>query len=324
MARIVVTRPIADAGLNLLREKGHEVVVHEDSLMNEEELKGFVVGADVLLCLLTDPINEAVMDAAGTQLKLIATYNVGYDNIDLAAAKFRNIEVTNTSGFISSTAVAEHAMMLMFAVARNVRIADMFMRGGHYHYWGPSLLTGLELRGKTLGLIGAGQIASVFATMAHAGLEMPILYSDVRNNELLDITLQAKRVSLEELLEQSDVISVHAPLLASTKGMISHDQFAKMKNTAVLINTARGPIVDEDALVVALRERRIWGAGLDVFQYEPGLAAGLAELDNVIITPHIASATERTRVEMAVCTAQNILAHLESRPLPNPVKMPEK
>ena len=249
---------------------------------------------------------------------------MGYDNIDLAAAKFRNIEVTNTSGFISSTAVAEHAMMLMFAVARNVRIADMFMRGGHYHYWGPSLLTGLELRGKTLGLIGAGQIASVFATMAHAGLEMPILYSDVRNNELLDITLQAKRVSLEELLEQSDVISVHAPLLASTKGMISHDQFAKMKNTAVLINTARGPIVDEDALVVALRERRIWGAGLDVFQYEPGLAAGLAELDNVIITPHIASATERTRVEMAVCTAQNILAHLESRPLPNPVKMPEK
>jgi glyoxylate reductase len=321
MARIVVTRPIADNGLDMLRHAGHEVIVHQDWVMNEDQLKEFVQGADIILCLLTDQINGAVMDAAGSQLKAVATYNVGFDNIDIKAAKERNIQVTHTAGFISSTAVAEHAVTLMFAVARNIRSGDSFMRSGQYQYWGPNLLTGLQIRGKTVGIIGTGQIGAVFAQMCHSGFNMPVVYSDVMQNDALEITCGAEKLELDDLLERADVISIHAPLLPSTRHMISHAQLAKMKSTAILINTARGPIIDEVALVEALRDHKIYGAGLDVVEFEPHLAEGLAALDNVVVTPHIASATEPTRLHMSRCVAENILAVLEGKPAANLVKM---
>ncbi|CAN5141693.1 D-glycerate dehydrogenase [soil metagenome] len=322
MAKIVVTRPIADNGLNKLREAGHEVIVHDDWLMNEDQLKEFVQGAEVILCLLTDPITDDVMEAAGENLKLIATYNVGYDNIDLHAAKKRGLTVTSTAGFISSVAVAEHAFALMFAVARMVRPADNYLRSGQYQYWNPNIFTGQQLRGKTVGIVGTGQIGSLFATMCAQGLNMEVLYTDVVNSLPLEMTLGAKKVELNELLEKADVVSIHVPLLPSTKDMISHEQLGRMKPTAVLINTARGPIVDEDALVQALREKKIWGAGLDVFKYEPYLAGGLGELDNVVVTPHVASATEPTRLNMSENVADNILAVLNGKTPPCPVKMP--
>jgi glyoxylate reductase len=276
MARIVITRPVAPIALELLRNAGHEVVVHEDWLMNEDQLCEFVQGAEVIACMLTDPITERVLDAAGTALRLVATYNVGYDNIDLQACVNRGIVVTNTPGSISSAAVAEHAFALMMGVARNLRIADSFMRSGQYHYWGPNLLTGIELHGKRLGIIGTGQIGAIFAQMARYGLNMEIVYTDMVPNTQLEVSLGAHKVDLETLLKTSDVVSVHVPLLESTKGMIGRDQFAMMKPEAILINTARGPIIQEDALVYALRERQIHGAGLDVFEYEPNLAQGLS------------------------------------------------
>ncbi len=322
MTKVVVTRPIADNGLSKLREKGYEVVVHDDWLMNEDQLKEFVVGADVILCLLTDPITDAVMEAAGENLKLIATYNVGFDNIDLHAAKKRGLMVTSTAGYISSVAVAEHAFTLMFALARNLRPADNYMRSGQYQYWNPSIFTGQQLRGKTVGIVGTGQIGSIFATMCATGLNMDVLYTDVVPSLPLEMTLGAKKVELNELLEKADVVSIHVPLLPSTQGMMSGEQFQRMKSTAVLINTSRGPVVDEEALVQALREKQIWGAGLDVFKYEPYLAGGLAELDNVIVTPHIASATEPTRFQMSENVADNIIAVMDGKTPPCPVKLP--
>jgi lactate dehydrogenase-like 2-hydroxyacid dehydrogenase len=313
MARIVVTRPIVELGLDQLRAAGHEVVVHDDWLMNEEQLQDFVRGADVLLTLLTDPVTASVMDAAGPQLKMIASYNVGYDNIDLAAARDRGIVVTHTSGSISSAAVAEHAIALMMAVARNIRRADTFMRSGQYRHWGPNVMTGIHMRGATLGIVGSGEIGSIFANMCRLGFGMNVLYTDVVENVPLETLTGARRVSLHELLQQADVVSLHVPLLAETRHMLSYDEFAMMKPTAIIVNTARGPVLDEVALVHALREGKIYGAGLDVFEFEPYLAEGLAELENVVVTPHIASATQYTRSNMSTAVAANILAVLEGR-----------
>jgi glyoxylate reductase len=324
MARIALTRPLAPVVLEILRDAGHDVVVHEDWIMDEAQLCGFVAGADVIACTLTEKITAAVLDAAGPQLKLVATYNVGFDTIDLAACAERGVMVTNTPGSISSAAVAEHAFALMMGVARHLRIADSFMRSGQYHYWGPNLLTGQELHGKRLGVIGTGQIGGLFAQMARYGLNMEIVYTDMLPNNQLEVSLGARKLSLEELLQTSDVVSIHVPLLPATQGMIGIDQLRMMKSSAILINTARGPIIQEDALVVALRERVIFGAGLDVFQYEPYLANGLAELDNVLVTPHIASATEPTRQGMARALAENILAVLAGGQPLNLVKLPEK
>lgn len=323
MARIAVTRPMADIGLSMLRDAGHEVIVHEDWVMNEDQLKEFVAGADVILCMLTEQINDAVMEAAGPQLKMVATYNVGYDNIDLAAAKRRNLVVTNTAGLISSTAVAEHAVALMMAVARQVRPADNFLRSGQYRHWGPDFFTGQQLREKTVGIIGTGQIGTIFAHICHTGFDMDVLYYDVAANGPLEIVCGAERRSLDEVLAESDVVSVHVPLLPSTKHLLGWDQLTKMKSSAILVNTARGPIIDEVALVSVLRERRIYGAGLDVFEFEPYLAEGLAELDNVVVTPHIASATAPTREAMSRSVAENILAYLNGQAPQNLVKLPE-
>lgn len=305
--RIAVTRPIHDAGLEILR-KHFEVDIHPDEEFKEGELEKFVKGADAIASLLTEKITDEVMEAAGPQLKVIAQYAVGFDNIDLEAAKNRGILVTNTPGALSAPAVAEHVFNLMFSVARHTLPADNFMRTGKYQHWDPNLYLGQLLTGKTVGIVGGGQIGATFAAMCHNGMKMKVLYTDVVRNERLEKELGATKVSLEKLLVQADIISLHVPLLPSTKHMIGKEQFAIMKPTSILINTARGPVVDEKALVKALKEKHIFGAGLDVFEFEPTLAEGLAELENVVVTPHIGSATESTRIAMAECVARTIIA----------------
>lgn len=276
------------------------------------ELKKRVKGAHAILSLLTEKIDKEIIDAAGTQLKIIANYAVGYDNIDCAYAKKKGIFVTNTPG-VPTEAVAEHTIALLLSVARRVVESDRFMRTGRYKHWDPQLLIGIELQGKTLGIIGSGKIGSRTAEIAHAGLGMQVVYSDIVQNPALERATGATYLSLDDLLKTSDAISIHAPLLKKTHHLISTAAFKKMKSTAILINTARGPIVDEQALVVALKNNRIFGAGLDVYEHEPKMAAGLAKLSNVVVVPHTGSATSEARNAMARLAAENIVDALSSR-----------
>jgi len=316
---VVVTRPIPDAGLNLMREL-YNVTVHDDTLMSEDELCDFVKGADAIVSLITEKISDKVMAAAGDQLKIIAQFAVGYDNIDLEAAKKRGILVTNTPGVLSGPAVAEHALNLMFAIARHTVPADAFMRTGKYSQWDPNLFIGQQLTGKTVGIIGTGQIGSIFAQACHNGLRMKVLYTDMNRNERLEKDLGAMQVEKEQLLKEADVISLHVPLLPSTKHLISDHELSLMKDNAILLNTSRGPVVDEIALTKALKANKIFGAGLDVFEFEPKLAEGLAELDNVVVSPHIGSATGAARLSMAECVARNVVTCLQGLEVPNLVK----
>lgn len=316
MPRIVVTHPIHEAGLKLLRDR-FEVKVHEKKELSDTDFKKLVKGADALVTLLTDQVTAEVMDAAGSQLKIIAQFAVGFDNVDLEAAKQRNIFVTNTPGGISGPAVAEHALMLMLSVARHTVPADAFMRTGKYKQWDPDIFIGRQLTGATVGIIGTGQIGSIFAKMCHNGMGMKVLYSDVNRNEDLERDLGALQVPKEKLLVEADVVSIHVPLLPATHHLINAEALQMMKHTAILINTSRGPVVDEKALVTALKHKHIFGAGLDVFEFEPKLAEGLAELENVVAMPHIGSATEAARIGMAECVARNIITTFAGETPPN-------
>lgn len=316
--RIAITRPIPEAGIKLLRQH-HEVVVHEDKVLSVSELKDFIKGADIVISLLSEKLTEEVLESAKDTLKAICQFTVGFDNIDVEAAKRLGIIVTNTPGSISANAVAEHAVNLMFSLARHTDPADKFMRAGKYKQWDPNLFLGYNLFDKTVGIIGTGQIGSVFAGICHNGLRMRVLYTDMVRNERLEKELGAKKVTQEHLLAEADVVSLHVPLLPTTRHLINQDSFKIMKPSAILINTARGPVVDEKALVKALKDKEIYGAGLDVFEFEPELTEGLTDLDNVIITPHIASATESTRIGMAEAAARNALAIIRGEEPPNRV-----
>lgn len=322
MGKIFATHRIPGTGLAMLKAAGHRVIVHPDKRPpSRRRLLEAAKGCDALLTLLTDHIDDAVFDAAGPQLKIVANYTVGYDNLDLAAFKRRGILASNTAGS-SDTAVAEHAAALMFAVAKRVLEGDRLVRAGKYRGWDPDLLPGMELNGKTLGIIGLGRIGSGLAHRAHHGLGMNVLYHDIVRNEAFESAETAAFVKDEELLKRSDVVSLHVPLLPSTKHLIGAKQLRMMKKTALLINTARGPVVDEKALVDALKRRRIAGAGLDVYEHEPKLTAGLAKLPNVILTPHTASSTVETRAEMSRMAAQAIIDVLAGRTPPNLIPLP--
>ncbi|MBI5621543.1 D-glycerate dehydrogenase [Candidatus Falkowbacteria bacterium] len=306
--KVFVTRSIPEAGLALLRQQKNVrlIVSPHDRVLTRAELLRGVKGADAILCLLTDKIDGAVMDSAGPQLKGIANYAVGFDNIDLAAAKKRGIWVSNTPG-ASTNAVAEHAVALLLALMHRLPEADRFVRAGKYKGWAPMLLTGSELPGRTLGIVGVGRIGSALAHRLADGFGLRVVYSDVIRNIQLEKQFKAKRLSLRQLLRQADVVSLHVPLLPSTRHLIGAKELKLMKPTAYLINTSRGPVVDEKALVTALRHQTIAGAGLDVYEFEPKLAPGLAKLNNVILTPHIASATLEARTAMAIMAAKNII-----------------
>ncbi|MBI2065124.1 MAG: D-glycerate dehydrogenase [Candidatus Yanofskybacteria bacterium] len=323
MSRVFVTRPIPEIGIGLLRAKGYEVVINdkaENRAATKEELLEGIKGTDAVLSILTDKIDGEVMDAGLPTLKIIANYAVGFDNIDLDAAKKKGLMVTNTPGVLTNT-VAEHTFALMLAIAHRISEADRFARAGRYKAWGPSLLLGTDMSSKTLGIVGLGRIGSRVALHAVKGFEMKVLYNDPKPNPDFEKEFGAQFVEkLDDMLPHCDFVSIHVPLLDSTHHLMNEARFKIMKKTAYLVNTSRGPIVDEKALAKVLKEQVIRGAALDVFEFEPDIVPELKDLDNVIITPHIASATEETRNKMASMAAENIIEAFEGRTPPNLVK----
>jgi len=314
---VFVTRAIPEEGLTLLRKQCDVQVYRGKGVIPRRLLLKNIKHCDALISLLTDKIDADILKAA-PHLKVIANYAVGFDNIDLTAATTKKIVVTNTPGALEH-AVAEHTFALMMAVTRRLVEADQFMRAGKYHAWNPSLFLGMELQGKTLGIVGLGRIGKGVAQRAVKGMGMSCIYYDVLRDLDFERTYGARFVSLNSLLRTADVVSVHVPLLPSTRHLIGKKELRQMKPTAYLINTSRGQVLDEKALVLALRKKWIAGAGLDVFEFEPKLAVGLGRLKNVVLTPHIASATIEARTAMAVIAAKNMLAVLHGKRAPNVV-----
>ena len=295
---IFVTRKIPGDHLENLKTSGHEVNISDlgRPLTTEELLEG-IKGADAILSLLTDKIDGDVMDAAGPQLKIISNYAVGFDNIDIDAATKRGIIVCNTPSDEVNEAVAEHTWALILALARRVVEADEATRRGGYKGWEPDIFLGVNLIGKTLGIVGLGRIGSMVARRAQ-GYKMNVIYNKRTPDPEAEKELGIKFVSIDELLGTSDFISLHVPLTPETRHMINGEAFGKMKKGAYLINTARGQIVDERALVDALSNAQIAGAALDVFDNEPNISPELLGNQKAITTPHIASATWEARNKM--------------------------
>lgn len=320
--KIFATRRIPRAGFSIL-EAGGEVtlaVTGEEELVPREAIVKGVAGADVLVSLLTERIDREILEA-GAKLRGVANYAVGYNNVDVDAATELGLPVTNTPGVLTDT-TADLAWTLLMSVARNVVPADRYMRAGKYKLWGPSLFLGADVspggdgRPKILGIVGFGRIGRAVFRRAK-GFDMRVLAFDPPLRELIDDTEGVEYAEMDHLLEESDFVSIHTDLNPSTRHLIDGTALGKMKKTAFLINTARGPIVDEEALVGALREGEIAGAGLDVFENEPAMAGGLAELDNVVVLPHIASASRDTRNKMATMCAENAVAILRRERAPN-------
>lgn len=312
--KIFVTRKIPQPGLDLLQKKFDITVNSYNRVLTKEEIIKAVKGKDGLLCLLTDTIDRDVITAE-PQLKMIASYAVGYDNIDVATATKRGIPVSNTPGVLTET-TAELAWALLFTVARRIVEGDTFTRKGNFKGWAPMLMLGQDITNKTLGIIGAGRIGTAFA-LKSKGFTMKVLYTDEQRNHELETELKAKKVPLPELLKESDFISIHVPLMKTTRHLISEKELKMMKRTAILINTARGPIINEQALIKALKEHWIFGAGLDVYEYEPKIPKELKSLDNVVLQPHTGSATIETRTKMALIAAENMIAGLSGQIPPN-------
>ena len=319
--RIFVTRTIPQIGIDMLKEKGYVVEVGKYKVpptkkelitfLSKQSKKGIVY--DALLTLLTDPVDATVLKAAGPQLKIVSNYAVGYNNINLGDAKDSNVAVTNTPGAFSDC-IAEHTVALIFALTTRLVEADSYVRKGKYKGWDPMIFVGCDISKKTVGILGAGHIGERVAMHLGKGFEMNVLYYDVKRNETLEKEYGAVFCpTVEEVLQKSDVVSLHVPLLPSTQHLINEKTLALMKKDAILINTARGPVVDEKALVIALKKGVIAGAGLDVFEFEPKVSKELMKLPNVVLTPHIASARTSARNEMATLAAQNIIDVFEGR-----------
>jgi glyoxylate reductase len=317
--KLLVTRPIpAEAEARLRAEPGVETtVLEEDAALDRAVLLEAASQADVILALLTERMDAELFDRS-PRLRMVANMAVGFDNVDTRAASARGIWVTNTPGVLDG-ATADLAMALLLATARRLPESERFLRAGRYERWGPMLLCGQEVHGRTLGILGMGRIGEAVARRARLGFGMELLYWDERGRPDLEQELGARRTDLETLLGASDFVSIHLPLTEGTTGLIDAERLARMKPTAVLVNTARGPIVEEAALAAALRSGAIWAAGLDVFEREPEVHPDLLELDNAVLLPHIASASIPTRLAMADLAASNILALHRGEEPPTPV-----
>lgn len=321
MPKVFVTRPIPERGIQVLVEGfGRENVTffEHDRVIGRSELLERVKGIDGLLPILTDTIDAEVMDAAGPQLKVIANYAVGYNNIDVAAATSRGIVVTNTPGVLTET-TADLAWSLLMSAARRISESERYLRAGKWDSWGPQVFLGVDVHGKTLGIFGMGRIGQAMARRAR-GFGMRIVYTDAAPiPEGLERELGASYVDMNGLLTESDFISVHCPLLPETRHAFSAAEFAKMKRTAVIVNTSRGPVIDEGALAEALRTGVIFGAGLDVYEEEPIVHPELLKCENAVLVPHIGSASRETRSKMAEMAATNVVACLNGQEPPNRV-----
>jgi Lactate dehydrogenase and related dehydrogenases len=309
---VYITRGIPDEGIARLKECYETVEINPgDRPLTYDELLEQAKGRDAILTMLSDRIDAQLLNEA-ENLKVIANYAVGFDNIDIGAATSHGIVVTNTPDVLTE-ATADMAWALLFAVARRIVEGDRVTRKGEFTGWSPLFLLGGDLVGKTLGIIGSGRIGTAMALRSR-GWCMKVLYTSQKNNNVvLEEKLNARRVELETLLKESDFISLHTPLTEETRHMIGRDEFAIMKRTAYLINTARGAVIDEAALVDALRNNRIAGAGLDVYEEEPKLKPGLASLDNVVLAPHLGSATVETRSRMSIMAVESIIMVLKGQ-----------
>lgn len=313
--KVFVTRIIPDKGLDLVRDFCDADVWEDELPPPREEILKRVQGMDGLLCLLTDKVDGEAMDAAGAQLKVVSNYAVGFDNVDVGAATARKIPVGNTPGALTD-ATADFAFALLMCAGRRVVEGDRFVRAGKWRTWGPMLLLGNEIKGATLGLVGFGRIGKAMAKRA-LGFEMRVIFYDP-GKEDNDPELNARRVDFETLLAESDFVSLHTPLTPDTHHLIDAEALSRMKPTATLVNTSRGPVVDMDALYEALSDKRIFAAGLDVTDPEPlPPDHPLLSLENLVIAPHIASASVTARGNMARMAAQNLIAGLKGERLPN-------
>ena len=315
--KVIITRNILPDGLSLLESHGIAFDVNlSEKPLSYKELMEKACNADAIISMLSDNIDQRFLES-NPHLKVIANYAVGFNNIDLMTARALNIRIGNTPDVLTE-ATAETALGLMIAAGRNFKGANSAVNDGRWKNWGPKDHLGFALRGKTLGVIGLGRIGMRLAEMAASAFKMQIIYTA---NSTKENTFGAKIVSLDELLSQSDYISIHAPLNASTKHLIGKDQFQKMRPHSVLVNTARGEIIDQDALIWALKEKLIFAAGLDVTEPEPlPLSSELLKLENVFILPHIGSATFEARREMSILCAKNIIAGLNGENLISEVK----
>lgn len=318
MSRVVVTGRVPEAALEKLRAE-HEVDAWTGpESIGREELLRRVAGADAVVSLLTERIDAELLDAAGPQLKVVANVAVGYDNIDVPACTERGIVAANTPGVLTE-ATADIAFGLILSATRRLGEGERLIRSGQPWKWGMFFLLGSSLQGKTLGVVGMGGIGRATARRAKA-FGMEIVYQSRSEIDAgVAAELGARRVDLDELLTVSDVVSLHCPYGPATHHLIGAEQLAAMKSSAYLVNTARGPIVDEAALASALREGQIAGAGLDVFENEPSVHPGLLELENVVLVPHLGSATVETRTAMAMLAADNALAVLSGERPPAPI-----
>jgi glyoxylate reductase len=313
--KVLVTREIPDAGLRLLRD--FDVAVLAEGPPAREEFLEAARGAAGILSTVTERVDAELMDAAGEDLKVVANMAVGYDNIDLDAASERGIVVTNTPEVLNET-TADTAFMLLLAAARRLGEAERLLRSGGWDAWGPMQLTGPDVWGKRLGVLGFGRIGQAVARRAR-GFDMEVLYHDKYRNESAEKETGVRYVGLDELLRTCDFISVHTPLTPETRHLIGRGELDLMRPTAVLVNSSRGPVVDEAALADALEEGSIFAAGLDVYEEEPEVQPKLLGLENVVLAPHIGSASIETRNRMAELAAENLVAVLSGEEPKTPV-----
>ncbi|MDI9594454.1 MAG: D-glycerate dehydrogenase [Atribacterota bacterium] len=308
--RIFVTRRIPQEGLEILKRCCQVEVSDYDGVIPRSLLLEKVKDTDGLLVLLTDMIDKKVIVAAGKKLRVISNYAVGYNNIDVVEATKRGIMVTNTPGVLTET-TADLAWALLMCIGRRIVEGDKLVRAGKFRGWEPMLLLGTDIHESTLGLIGFGRIGQAMARRAK-GFNLKVIYYDREPvPPIIEKELGASYVSFDELLRKSDFISVHVPLTEETFHLIGQEEFSMMKKESYLINTARGPIIDEKALVKALKGGVIRGAALDVFENEPAIEQELMNMDNVVIVPHIGSASYRTRTKMAIMAAKNLISALK-------------
>ena len=318
--KILVTQKVPDPAYPLLEAIGDvEANMEEGIIWSYEELLRHGPGHEYIYCLLTDNIDARFLEAcvAGTaRLKMVANMAVGFNNIDVDAATRLGIAVSNTPGVLSDT-TADLAFALLMATARRIPEAERYLRAGKYKGWGPLLFCGAEVHGSTLGLIGVGRIGKIMAKRA-SGFDMKVIYYDVyRLSPEEETTYQLTYMPMDDVLRQADFVSVHTPYMPSTHHLIGEREFDTMKPSGILINTARGPIVDEKALARALQDKTIAAAGLDVFENEPAVEPELLTMENVVLLPHIASASLKTRTLMATMASDNIVAHYHGQRPPN-------
>lgn len=316
--KVYITYRIPEKPLALLKERCELIINEADNYLTKEGLCLNLKDMDAVICTLSDSIDKDIIDCMD-RVKVIANYAVGYNNIDFEYAAQKGIMVTNTPGVLTN-ATADLAWALLFSVARRIVGSDRYTREGKFKKWEPTLLLGQEITGKTLGIIGAGKIGSNFARKAK-GFEMKILYHNRTRNIDFEKETNAVYVDKSTLLKESDFISIHVPLTPETRHLIGTNEFKIMKRNAVIINTSRGPVINESALARALKEGDIWGAGLDVYENEPQIEAELFKLENVVLAPHIGSATAETREKMAEMAVKNVLAVLEGNKPPNCINL---